>query len=172
MVVKPIIYSAICCGLIVAGAYVTIPLGPVPFVLSDFFVLLAGLVLGWKYGPLSIGLYLLLGAFGLPVFANGGGGLDHFAGPTGGYLVGFFFASFIVGLLSHIEPKSIWKDFAAVVAGYLTIYSFGVVWLKLQTDLSWAEAISSGCLEFLVPMAIKTTGCVLLAQVIRKLKLI
>lgn len=170
--VRTIFYPVIFTGLIIIGAQVTIPLGPVPFVLSDFFVLLSGLVLGSKYAPISVVLYLLLGLAGLPVFSDGGGGVEHFEGLTGGYLIGFLVASFVVGLISHSKPGSIWKDLIAVISGFITIYTCGVIWLQYQTELPWAEAISSGALEFLVPMSIKTTTCVLLATLIKKLNLI
>ncbi len=170
--IKRILYIVIFTALTIAGANVTVPLGEVPFVLSDFFVLLSGLVLGRKYAPVSVGLYLLLGAIGLPVFADGSGGIEHFAGPTGGYLVGFLCASFVVGMISHSGSHAIWKDLVAVLAGFMTIYTLGVIGLKIQTELSWNEAIHAGFLDFLVPMSIKSTAAVLLALLIRKLKLV
>ena len=168
---RPILFAILFTGLIIAGAYVTVPLGPVPFVLSDFFVLLSGLVLGKKYAPIAVGAYLALGAFGLPVFADGGGGISHYAGPTGGYLIGFLISSYIVGAFSHTVPRSTAKDLAAVLTGYVTIYTCGVIWLKFHADLLWYDAIYAGALNFIVPMAIKSTSAVLLALLFRKSKL-
>lgn len=165
---RPLIYTAIFTGLMVLGAHVTVPLGPVPFVLSDFFVLLSGLVMGYKYAPLSVAAYLLLGALGLPVFADGGGGWAHFAGPTGGYLFGFLVASYVVGRISSTSPRAIGKDLLAVLAGYALIYALGVTWLKLATGIPWSVAAQAGWLDFLFPMALKSSGSVLLALLIRK----
>ena len=170
-ILRPLLYTVIFTGLIIAGAYVTVPLGPVPFVLSDFFVLLAGLVLGKKYAPIAVGAYLALGACGLPVFADGGGGINHLIGPTGGYLFGFLIASYVVGAFSYTVPRSVLKDLAAVLTGYVTIYTCGVIWLKFHRDLLWYDAIYSGALDFLVPMAIKSSSAVLLSLLIRKMKL-
>lgn len=72
--------------LTAVGAQITIPVSPVPFTLQTFFVLLAGLIGGARVGFLSIFIYLIMGAVGLPVFANLRGGWDVFLGPTGGYL--------------------------------------------------------------------------------------
>ena len=88
-------------ALTAVGAYISIPIGPVPIVLQNFFVILAGLLLGPVRGLVSVTVYLLIGAVGLPVFAGGTGGIGHFFGPTGGYLVGFLPAVFLTGLISH-----------------------------------------------------------------------
>ena len=89
-------------ALMILGAYIRIPIGPVPVTLSSFFVLLAGVILGSGWGTASVGIYLLLGALGLPVF-TAGGGLALFAGPTGGYLLGFLPAAFLAGFIRERE---------------------------------------------------------------------
>ena len=169
--IRPILYTIVFTGLIILGAQITVSLGPVPFVLSDFFVLLAGFILGKKYAPISVGAYLVLGAAGLPIFAGGGGGINHLIGPTGGYLFGYLLASYLVGTISHQGPRSILRDVIAVLVGYLTIYSCGVFWLKFHRDLPWEDAIWKGALDFRIPMVIKSTSAVLLALLIRKLNL-
>ncbi|RLC01276.1 MAG: biotin transporter BioY, partial [Deltaproteobacteria bacterium] len=82
------VYASLFAALIAAGAYISVPIGPVPIVLQNLFVFLAGLLLGSKWGLACVGVYLLAGACGLPVFAGGTGGIARFAGPTGGYLLG------------------------------------------------------------------------------------
>ena len=167
--IRPILYTIIFTGLIIVGAQVTVSLGPVPFVLSDFFVLLSGLILGKRYAPIAVGAYLVLGAVGLPVFAGGSGGINHLIGPTGGYLFGYLLAAYLVGTISHNGQRTILKDLLAVLAGYLTIYACGVFWLKFHRDLPWEDAIWKGALDFRIPMVIKSTSAVLLAWVFRKL---
>ena len=93
------VFSALFSALIIVGAYLKIPVGPVPIVLANFFVLLAGVLLGPKWGAASVGLYLLLGVVGLPVFA-GGGGIAYLTGPTGGFLIGYLPAAFLAGVIS------------------------------------------------------------------------
>ena len=97
------VYASLFAALIACGAYlaIPIPISPVPIVLQNLFVLLAGLLLGGRWGLASVGIYLLAGAVGLPVFTGGKGGVAHFFGPTGGYLVGFAASVFVAGLIAH-----------------------------------------------------------------------
>ncbi|MDQ1330177.1 MAG: biotin transport system substrate-specific component, partial [Thermodesulfobacteriota bacterium] len=90
-------YASLLAALTAVGAYIAIPVGPVPIVLQSLFILLAGLLLGSTWGVAGVGIYLLAGAFGLPVFAGGAGGIGRFLGPTGGYLLGFLPAVYIIG---------------------------------------------------------------------------
>jgi len=94
------VYASLMAALTAAGAYLAIPIGPVPIILQNLFVFLSGLLLGPRWGAASIGVYLLAGALGLPVFAGGVGGIGRFAGPTGGYLLGFLPAVYVIGWIS------------------------------------------------------------------------
>ncbi|HHG83899.1 MAG TPA: biotin transporter BioY [Bacteroidetes bacterium] len=154
--------------LIAIGANVELDLGPVPFILSDFFVLLAGLLLTWRSAAFSIGLYLLLGIMGLPIFAGGESGLTYFIGPTFGYLIGFGLAGIAVSRLAHVGKQRLLKDAAATLTGQALIFALGVPWLRYRADLSWEIAFAKGFLPFLVPIVIKLITAVLLAQLLRK----
>jgi len=156
-------------ALISIGAYLQIPLpvGPVPLVLQNLFVLLAGLLLGSRWGLTSVGIYLLVGAIGLPVFVGGKGGLAHFLGPTGGYLLGFAACAMITGFLAESLPNRSFRDVLAVILGSLMIYLLGVPWLKLVTGMSWEKAVMVGMLPFLPGDALKAAAAVLLARTIR-----
>ena len=112
-------------ALTAVGAYLQIPIGPVPIVLSTLFVLLSGLLLGSRWGLVSMALYLLIGAIGLPVFSGGRGGVAHFFGPTGGYLFGYCLSAWITGLISERSRKSPVLQIMAVVVGSLAIYRGG-----------------------------------------------
>ncbi|MFO7850448.1 MAG: biotin transporter BioY [Spirochaetia bacterium] len=140
-------------ALTAVGAYISIPIGPVPIVLQNFFVLLAGLLLGPKKALASITIYLLLGAVGLPVFAGGTGGIGHFFGPTGGYLAGFLPAALITGLLSPVyrgEGKvSLVRCILALSAGTAAIYLIGIPWLKIATNATWAQSFMIGLVPFI-----------------------
>ena len=116
---KMMVYASLFAALTVVGAYIAIPfpLSPVPIVLQNLFVLLAGLLLGKKWGAASMAIYLLAGAVGLPVFAGGTGGIGHFAGPTGGYLIGFVLAAFVAGALGNKKNASTLSDVLAMTAG-------------------------------------------------------
>src|SRR4030066_1766493 len=75
------VLASLMAALTAVGAYIYVPLGPVPIVLSTLFVILSGLLLGSRWGPASMALYLLVGAIGIPVFAGGRGGFAHRTGP-------------------------------------------------------------------------------------------
>jgi biotin transport system substrate-specific component len=164
-----IVYASLMAALIAVGAYLQIPLpvGPVPLVLQNLFVLLAGLLLGSRWGLASVGIYLLVGAIGLPVFVGGKGGLAHFLGPTGGYLLGFAACALVTGFLTENSQSSTVRDVLAVLLGSLMIYFLGVPWLKLVTGMSWEKAVMVGMLPFLPGDAIKAAAAVLLARSLR-----
>lgn len=160
-------FSALFTALVVVGAYLKIPVGPVPIVLANFFVILAGAVLGTRWAAASIGLYLLLGALGLPVFA-GGGGLAYLTGPTGGFLLGYLPAAALSGFLTHRKTRNSFTDLLGLVAGALCIYLFGVPWLKHALEMSWPESLAAGMLPFLLGDAIKVAGAVVIIGLLRK----
>ena len=99
-------YSGTFIALIAAGSWISIPLPPVPLTLQTLFVLLSGIVMK-RYAVIPVGLYVLLGAAGLPVFHNGTAGLGVLLGPTGGFLLGFIPAALIVGLAYERQSAKI-----------------------------------------------------------------
>ncbi|MGB9628855.1 MAG: biotin transporter BioY [Thermodesulfobacteriota bacterium] len=164
---RMVVLASLMAALTAVGAYIYVPIGPVPIVLSTLFVILSGLLLGSRWGLGSMGLYLLVGAIGLPVFAGGKGGFAHFLGPTGGYLLGFALASWLTGLISERSPGSLILDVLAVIIGSLAIYSVGVPWLKMVTQMTWTKAFMVGVLPFLIGDAIKAGVAVFLARAVR-----
>ncbi len=135
------------------GARIEIPHQPVPFTMQTFFVLLAGAFLGVRNGVLSQILYLLMGAAGLPVFAFGAIGVAKLLGPTGGYLLSFPVAAFVVGTLIHAVRKSRGPmDFPWVLfsmfAGLLVVFSVGTLQLYFVAFRNWDESFRLGFLIF------------------------
>ncbi len=161
------VLASLMAALTAVGAYIYVPIGPVPIVLSTLFVLLSGLLLGSRWGLASMGLYLLVGAIGIPVFAGGKGGFAHFFGPTGGYLFGYALASWITGLISEHSRGLIMLDILSVIIGSLVIYSLGVPWLKMVTQMSWPKALIMGMVPFLIGDAVKASVALILARAIR-----
>ena len=158
------VLASLMAALTAVGAYIHIPVGPVPVVLSTLFVLLSGLLLGSRWGLISMGLYLLVGAMGIPVFAGGKGGFAHFFGPTGGYLFGYALSAWVTGLLSKRSQGSPVFDCAAIVLGSFAIYLIGVPWLKVVMAMSWTKALMIGMVPFLIGDAVKGTAAFLLAR--------
>jgi biotin transport system substrate-specific component len=125
------------------AAQVRIPLWftPVPITLQTFAFLLAGLVLGARYGGLSQGLYVGGGALGVPWFQSMGAGLGHIAGPTGGYLVGMLLSTLFVGYVVdrfHVREELPALLGVLAVANAL-VYVVGLPWLFV-----WSTAITGG----------------------------
>jgi len=146
-------------ALIVAGAALTalsaqvaftVPWTPVPYTLQTGAVLLVGTALGTIRGALSILLYVLVGAVGLPVFAEASGGASHLIGATGGYLVGFVVAAAIVGRLAEAGwDRTFPRAAGLMLIGTLVVYAIGVPVLAVVAELPPAVAIEVGALVFL-----------------------
>lgn len=162
-----VVYASLMAALIAVGSYLFIPLGPVPIVLQNLFVVLSGLLLGRRWGLASVGIFLLVGAIGIPVFAGGKGGLAHFLGPTGGYLIGYLFSVYLTGLISETLHRGTRGDLLASLAGFLTVYLFGVPWLKLVTGMGWEKAFFVGMAPFLIGDAGKVAVALFLVRALR-----
>ena len=100
MQTRNLMMCALFAALIAAGAFIKIPIPVVPFTLQLLFTMLAGLLLGGKLGAISVGVYILMGLIGLPVFVEGGG-IAYIFKPTFGYLIGFAAASYVTGCIAH-----------------------------------------------------------------------
>lgn len=164
------VYASLFAALIAAGAFIAIPIGPVPIVLQNFFVLLAGLLLGPRWGMTCVAVYLLAGSLGLPVFAGGTGGLGRFAGPTGGYLVSYLFTAWIVGFISSRGGegrRGFVADLAALIVGAVVVYAIGVPWLKAVTGMDWTKAVMVGMVPFLPGDAVKVAAAIPVARALR-----
>lgn len=166
---RPMVFAALFAALTAVGAYVAIPIGPVPIVLQNFFVMLAGLLLGSRWGVAGVGIYLLAGAVGLPVFAGGTGGLARFAGPTGGFLLGYLPVVFVIGKMVEGRPPRLWRDAVALILATLLLYLCGVSWLKIVTGMTLTKAVAAGMLPFLPGDGLKIAAAVLAARSIRPL---
>lgn len=120
--------------------------GPVPITLQTFGVLLAGAVLGARRGFLAAGLYVLLGAVGLPIFSGGAAGLGVLAGPSGGYLIGFPVGAALCGFLVERLPRrrlatSVPLIMVAGLAGsFAFIHTLGILGMAWRADLSLSAA--------------------------------
>lgn len=166
---RPMVYTSLFVALITVGAFITIPIGPVPIVLQNMFVLLAGLILGPARGTACVAVYLLVGLAGLPVFAGGTSGIGKLLGPTGGYLLGYLPAVLVTGVLSKTLGKKPAGDILAMAAGSVVVYAAGVPWLKIAFSMSWGKAVSAGMLPFLLGDAVKIAAAAVIAKKIRPL---
>ena len=160
-------YASLLAALIAVGAYIAIPIGPVPIVLQNFFVLLTGLLLGSRWGLSSVAVYILAGAVGLPVFAGGSGGIGRLVGPTGGYLLGYLPAVWVIGLISARKGNQVLLDIVAMLCGSALIYLLGVTWLKVVTGMTASKALIVGMYPFLPGDVLKIAVAVPVARTLR-----
>jgi biotin transport system substrate-specific component len=161
--VRELTYVALFAALIAVGAFISIPVGTVPFTLQVLFVLLAGMVLGPRLGALSVAVYLALGLIA-PVYAGGTSGLGVLFGPTGGFLWGFLLAAALTGVVTSMRPRSISVLIAAGIAGVVPIYAVGTVWLALQAHIALGAAISLGVIPFVWADVLKAIGAASIAR--------
>ena len=152
------------------SAKIKIPFYPVPMTMQTFVVLFLGVSLGYKVGLASIGLYLLEGILGFPVFSNSpekGIGLIYFTGPTMGYLIGFLIASY---LASKVNSKdSLILVLTKLVIATSTIYILGLIWLG--TLIGWDKPIFAlGAKPFLLAEIFKIVLLVLITKQIIKIR--
>ena len=166
---RMLVFASLFTALIVIGGYLSfaIPLNPIPIVLSDFFVMLAGLFLGASWGAASVGLFLFLGLIGLPVFSGGRAGLAALFGPTGGFLLGFLLGVSLIGWISGKGKPSLVKDLISLITGNLIIYSMGILWLKLILKVTWGKSLALGLLPFVPGIMIKIIAAVVLTKALR-----
>ena len=126
--------------ILAISAKIKIPFYPIPMTMQTFVVLFLGISFGHKIALATIGLYLLEGMIGLPVFSNSperGVGLTYFIGPTMGYLIGFLSASFLASYIKHDDNYLL--IFYKLVLSVSTIYVFGVLWLGIL--IGWDKPI-------------------------------
>jgi biotin transport system substrate-specific component len=161
---------ALMAALTAIGAQIAIPLPftPVPFTLQVPMVVLSGLLLGVRHGALAQLVYLLVGAVGIPVFAQFSGGLGVLVGPTGGYLISYPLAAAIAGLaagavLRAPRSRALISANAFGLVALAVIYAVGATWLALQSNLSPGAALTAGVLPFVPFDVVKVVLAALVA---------
>lgn len=164
------------CGLAIAllavSAWVTVPLGPVPFTLQTMVLVFIVTLFPARQALVSIFGYLALGAVGVPVFSGMRGGLASIVGPTGGFLIGFGIGAILAVLLFKAWRRPEGKAMRAVRAGagalvlLLASYLCGWIQLMVLTGMGPAAAFAAGIAPFIVLDAIKLFVGVALAQTV------
>lgn len=136
-------------ALLCVLAPISIPAGPIPFTLGTLAVYLCTAVTGARRGTLSVLLYILIGAVGLPVFSGYTGGLQKLVGLTGGYLVGYVLCALTAGLLIDRFAKTWWVYPLALVLGTVLLYLFGTVWFLIVGKGTLWAALAACVFPFL-----------------------
>ncbi|ETY75089.1 biotin transporter BioY [Lactiplantibacillus fabifermentans] len=161
-----IIAAELAVGLAICSK-ITIPIGLVPLTGQTLAVGLIASIVPAMVGTWAIGIYLLLGLIGIPVFASSAAGLAALFGPTGGYLWGFFLYVWLVAAMRRSLPKM-----SALIVGNLlgaTVQLLaGAAWLVVSAHQTWAVALNTGVLPFLLPGLIKVVLVVITARAVLK----
>lgn len=149
------IVTALFTAIIGILAQITIPLPLIPITGQTLAIGLAATILGSRYGTYSTILYLLIGAIGVPVFAAMSSGFGVLFGPTGGFIVGFIPAAYLIGKYLEKTAFTVLHACIANIIGMLITLSFGTIWLKISADLSWQAAFIGGFAPFIIVGIIK-----------------
>lgn len=129
------ILCALFVALITIGTFIRIPIPYVPFTLQLLFTMLAGFLLGGRWGFIAVLIYIIIGLIGLPVFTEGGG-FAYIFKPTFGYIIGFAVASYVTGTIANKVPNpGIKRLLAAAFIGLVIVYTFGMIYVYLISDL-------------------------------------
>lgn len=139
---------------ILAQVAIPMPLG-VPITGQTLAIGLAATILGSRYGTLSVLIYLFIGTIGVPVFAQLTGGAGVIVGPTGGFLIGFIPATFIMGYYLEKTRFTFPHAVIANIIGMFISLFIGTAWLKMVAELSWTAAFAGGFTPFIIGGFIK-----------------
>ena len=168
---------AVSAALITICSWISIPVGPVPVTLQTLAVLAVLLTTGGRRGTIAVAVYLALGAIGIPVFSGFKGGPAAFAGPTGGFLIGFLAAALVYWLLEKLvfarlmttQKKKIIFGFVISVIFELIMYSVGVIWFMTvyaaQTGPVGLVTVLGWCvIPFIIPDLVKIAAAVIISS--------
>jgi biotin transport system substrate-specific component len=158
--------------LIAVCAWISIP-ATVPFTLQTFGVLCTLGLLGGRKATLTVLVYLLLGAIGIPVFSGFRGGVGVLVGTTGGYLLGFLCAALLYWLITALLGDKPWARIAGMLAGLVIAYVFGTAWfmavyVRTTGPVGISTALSWCVLPFIIPEIVKTALATLMVRTIPK----
>lgn len=162
------VFVAMFAALTAVCSIISIPIGEVPVTLQTFAVCLSAALLGWKRGTLSVLIYILLGAVGVPVFAGMKGGVGVLAGPTGGYIIGFLLTAFIIGFAAQRWERKALPLTLAMILGVLLCCTVGTIWFMVITKMHLGESLLLCVVPFLLPDAVKIAAAVLLSNRLTK----
>ena len=173
MTVKKMIFVAIMAAVICVCSWITIPF-TVPFTMQTFAVFCTVLLLGGKYGLLSIGVYILLGAVGVPVFSGFNGGIGHIIGPTGGYIVGFVFIGLCWLVFEGIIKNRFWMKVLVLSLGLVLCYLLGTIWFSVVmstrgSDYSFWTVLTICVFPYILPDLAKMLLAIFIAGRVKKL---
>lgn len=165
-------YIAVFAVLIAICSWISIPTA-IPFTLQTFAVFLAVTVLGGRRGTMAVVVYVLLGAIGVPVFAEFTGGLGIILRNTGGYLIGFIFAALVMWLMERLFGRKLWVQAVSMALGMVTYYTLGTIWfmqvyMRTTGDVGLMTVLGWCVIPFVIPDVVKSVLALTLGKRLRK----
>lgn len=159
--------TALFAAMISVLAQIVIPLPLIPMTGQTFAIGLAGTILGSRHGLSATVLYVLMGCIGIPVFAQMTGGLGILFGPTGGFIIGFIPATWLIGYYLEKTSFTFVQACIANFIGMVVTLAFGMIWLKFSANLSWTAAFVSSVAPFIVAGIVKAILAAWIGIIIR-----
>ena len=157
MKTRDIVLIGVFAAMICVFAPFSVPVGPIPISLASFAVYIAS-ALGAKKGCAAVGIYILIGALGLPVFSGFSGGISKIAGLTGGYIIGYMFCALLSGIIIERAGNKKSAYPMAFIIGTAILYAFGTAWFMIQSGNGLYESLLACVIPFLIGDAVKITA--------------
>lgn len=168
--VQELTTMALLAALLCVSSYISIqlPVSAVPITAQTLVINLIALLLKPQKAGTTVGIWILLGLVGLPVFSGGKGGIGVLAGPTGGYIIGDLIAVILISLARGKKNKIVRNLICTIAIGIPVIYAVGTPWYKVSAGLGWKAAFLTGVVPFLVGDIVKAVAAVYLAKPLYK----
>lgn len=170
---KDITKIALLVALIAVGAFISIPIGPVPFTLQNFFVFMTGLLLTPFYAGLTVFIYVLLGLIGVPIFAGFTGGFQSVLKPSFGFLIAFIIGAAFISKFAHGE-KNFGKTMVILVIAEVIFYAIGLPYMYyilnvvMGNPMDISKVFAIGMIPFIIPDLTKAVVAAIIAPRILK----
>lgn len=142
LIAADIAECAVFIALMVAGAFISIPIPYVPITFQTVISVLSGLMLGWKKGVISMSIYCLMGLIGIPVFAAGGG-IFYVLKPSFGYIIGFILSALVAGLIAGKSGYPFWRYIVAALAACIADYLIGTPYCMIAAVILKMENLTT-----------------------------
>lgn len=153
--IKYIVFIAVMAAMMCVLAPISFPIGIIPISLGTFALCIVGALFSWHKSIATVGIYLIIGLIGLPVFSSYRGGIGIILGSTGGYLVGYLPAVVIISLCIHKHQTKFWLYPIGMIVGVIICYLFGSIWFMILSGNNFIQTLSICVIPFLLPDLLK-----------------
>lgn len=176
MKTKNLVLCGVCAAIMAILSPIPFSIGAIPITLGFFAAFICSGVLPPKLAVTTQIVYLLLGAIGLPVFSNFGGGLEKLVGPTGGFLLGYPLMAFAISFLleyydNHIKRgevlRMMWTVMTLII-GAVIGHVCGALWYSGRMHVTILQALVTATVPFILPEIIKIAAASVLLPILRK----